>query len=98
MAFLPLLISKISYIIPTVLALLFGLMYCKGRSSYRKQVTQDSVTQLSKLQAQQLDAINQGELLKERVDEVKKNINTTNSDVEFTRLLSTDPTKDSQTK
>lgn len=98
MNFLPLILSKIKIIIPAIIALILGAFYFKGRSAANKKITEDSVTELSKLQASQLEAINNGELVKEKVNEVKKINNMSSSDVEYTRLLSSDPVKDLKTK
>ena len=98
MSFLPIILSKIKLIIPAIIALILGAVYFKGRSSANKKITEDAVTELSKLQASQLKAINDGELVKEKVNEVKKIYNVSSSDVEFTRLLSSDPVKDLKTK
>lgn len=98
MSFLSVLLSKISYIIPIVVTIISGILYFKGKQAAKKQYDFDANKELNKLQEQQIEAINLGELVKERVDDVKKNLNSSSSDAEFSRLLSTDPTKDPTTK
>lgn len=98
MEFLIPLINKIKIFIPILISFIVGFIYLRGRGSAIKKIENSSVNELNKLQTKQIEAINNGEKVKEKLDEVKKINNSIHRDIELTRLLSTYPPEDTKTR